>query len=76
MGSTLNMRIYGTINGQAELVQSPTLCIWEFQRYDQDGVVKSYLGFECISQELIPENGEVITNFSSWLNQYTPTEEI
>ena len=76
MGSTLNMRIYGTINGQAELVQSPTLCIWEFQRYEEDGSIKSYLGFECTSQELIPESGEVITNFSLWLNQYAPTEEI
>lgn len=70
------MRIYGTINGQSEIVQSPTLCIWEFQRYEEDGSIKPYLGFECTSQELIPENGEVITDFRSWMNQYAPTEEI
>ena len=76
MGSTLNMNIYGIINGQAELVQSPTLCIWEFQRYEEDGSIKPYLGFECTSQELIPENGQVIADFRSWMNQYAPTEEI
>lgn len=70
------MNIYGIINGQAQLVQSPTLCIWEFQRYEEDGSIKAYLGFECISQQLIPEKGEVITDFKSWMNQYTPTEEI
>ena len=70
------MRIYGIINGQAELIQSSTLCIWEFQRTEADGSIKAYLGFECTSQELIPENGEVITDFRSWINQYAPTEEI
>lgn len=74
MGSTLTMRIYGIINGQAELIQSSTLCIWEFQRTIEDGTFKTYLGFECTSQELIPEHGEVITDFRSWMNQYTPTE--
>lgn len=70
------MRIYGTINGQSELIQSNTLCIWEFSRNEEDGSIKTHLGFECTSQELIPKNGEVITDFRSWINQYAPTEEI
>ena len=76
MGSTLTMRIYGTINGQAELIQSSTLCIWGFQRTEADGSIKAYLGFECTSQELIPENGQVIENFNEWANQYNNPEEI
>jgi hypothetical protein len=67
--------IYGIINGQAQLIQSNSLCIWEFNRYEQDGSSKSYLGFECTSQELIPENGEVIENFNAWMNEFE-TDEI
>ena len=75
MGSTLIMRIYGIINGQAELLQSPTLCIWQINRHEADGSIKKYLGFECTSQHLIPANGQVIENFNQWLNQFTPDEE-
>jgi len=68
------MNIYGIINEEAELVQSPTFCTWQFQRYEEDGSLRSYLGFECISENLIPENGQVITNFRDWLHQFTPEE--
>ena len=74
MGSTLTMRIYGIINGQAKLIQSSTLCIWEFQRTEEDGTFKTYVGFECTSQELIPEHGHVIENFNQWANQYNNEE--
>jgi hypothetical protein len=70
LGSSLIMNIYGIINGQAQLVQSPTFCTWEFNRYEEGGSLKPYIGFECTSQELIPENGQVIENFNEWANQY------
>jgi len=68
------MRIYGIINGTADIVQTPTFYTWEFQRHEEDGTIKAYIGFECISENLIPENGQVINNFRDWLHQFTPEE--
>jgi hypothetical protein len=51
------------------------LCIWHFERYEENGTLKSYIGFECTAQELIPENGEVIENFKDWMNEFE-TDEI
>ena len=68
------MRYYGIINGTHDLVNSSTLYVWEFERYEEDGSVKPYLGFECVSENLIPSNGTIISNFRDWLNQYAPTE--
>lgn len=68
------MNIYGIINGQAELIQSPNLCIWKFDRKEEDSTFRQYLGFECTSQELIPENGEVIENFNQWVNEHNNEE--
>jgi hypothetical protein len=68
------MNIYGIVNGQAQLIQSNSLCIWHFERYEENGTLKSYIGFECTAQELIPENGEVIENFNAWMNEFESDE--
>jgi hypothetical protein len=68
------MRIYGIINGTADIVQTAAFCTWEFERYNEDGTTTSYIGFECTNESLIPDNGTVIEDFRSWLNQYAPTE--
>ena len=68
------MRIYGIIDGTHELVKSSTMYVWEFNRYEEDGSIKAYLGFECTDESLIPSNGTVVTDFRTWLNQYAPTE--
>lgn len=68
------MRYYGIINGQEDLIQSDNLCVWEFKRYEEDGSLKSYLGFECTSIELVPTNGQVIEDFNSWMSEFATQE--
>lgn len=66
--------IYGKINGQADLIQSNSLCVYTDTRLEEDGTRKEYLLFECVSVDLIPENGEVIENFNAWINEFESDE--